>query len=75
VIDRSQKRHQLTHVDGLAKHHLVSIQLHDIAPRIPTGAGVGDLIEQFQNDATLDVPRKIGSVGSHQHRHGQLVSE
>lgn len=42
---RSKIRRLLTHVDGLAKHHLINIQRHHITRDIPAGEDVGDLVE------------------------------
>ena len=55
MVDRGQKRHPFTHMDGLAEDALVDIQRHHLAPCIAAGAGVGGLVQQFEDGATVDV--------------------
>ena len=73
VVDRRQQRDQLAHMNRLAEHDLIDRQGDDIFARVPAGAGISHLIEQFENGATVNIARKIGHVGRHQHGHAELV--
>jgi hypothetical protein len=73
VVDRREERHQFTHVNRLAEHHLVHRQRHDIAAGVAARARIRDLIEQLEDMAAVHVAGKIGHVGRHQHGHAELV--
>ena len=73
VVDRRQERHQFTHVNRLAEHHLVHRQRDHIAAGIAAGACIRHLIEKLEDVAAVHVAGKIGHVGRHQHGHAELV--
>jgi hypothetical protein len=60
-------------MDGLAERDPIHAHRYYIPAGVTTGTRVGDLVKQFQDCATVDVPGKVGSVGGHQHRHCELV--
>ena len=73
MVHAGQKSHQLTYVDRLQKHHLIHAQRHDIAARIAAGAGIGNLVQQFQDGAPVHIAGEVGHVRRHEHGHAQLV--
>ena len=54
---------------SLLKHLLDA----NLAPRVAAGAGVGHLVQEFENSAAVHVASKVGHVGRHQHGHRQFM--
>ena len=73
VVDRGQQRDQLAHMNRLAEHDLIDRQGDNVFARVAAGAGISHLIEQFEDGAAVDIARKVGHVGRHQHGHAELV--
>src|SRR5207244_447897 len=62
------------HVDRLAEGDLVDAHRHHVGAGVAAGAGIGDLVEQLEDVATVDVAGKVGGVRGHQHRHAELMA-
>ncbi len=63
VVHAGQKSHQLAHMDGLQKHHLVHAQGHAVAPRIAAGTGIRHFIELFKMAPPWTLPEKLAMSG------------
>ena len=73
VVDAGQKSHQLAHMNGLQKHHLIHAEGDHVTGRISAGAGIGHLVEQLENRPAMHIAREVGHVRRHQHGHAELV--
>jgi hypothetical protein len=52
-------------VNWLAEDDLVYGQSDDVSPSIAACAGIGNLIEEFEDRAAMDIAREICHVRSH----------
>ena len=65
IIDRCRKRDQLADVDDVAEDDTVDRQRHHVFSGVAARAGERDLVEQFQQRATMDVSAKVSHVRRH----------
>jgi hypothetical protein len=73
VVDAGEKAHQLAHVNGLAEHHLVHAERDHIAAGVAAGAGIGHLVQQLEDGATVHLAGEIRHVGRHEHGHREWL--
>ena len=73
VVDAGVKSHQVTDVYRLFKQDLIDRQGNAVVAAVTAGAGIGDLVEQAQKFAAVDVTAEIGGVRHHQLGHDEFV--
>ena len=73
VVDAGEKRNQLAHMHGLAKHDLVYAHRHHIPGGVAAGTGVGHLVQELQQCAPVHIAGKVGHIGRHQDGHAEFV--
>lgn len=73
VVDAGVKSYQVADVYRLFKQDFIDRQGNAVVAAVTAGAGVGDLVEQAQKFAAVDVAAEIGGVRHHQLRHNEFV--